>query len=210
MLGGVFVKGIIIGFCFSVIVGPIGILCIRRSLAEGFLMGLAVGVGAAIADTIFSAIAAFGLTSISGFLLNHMLAFALLGGSYLIYLGITIFKKVPPLIEEKFEKTGFAKVAVTTFFLTMVNPMSILVFIAFMANFGFVTDSINYFLASLLVGGFFVGAAVWWLLLSGVATLFRSRLSTTMMRRVNQISGFVIASFGAAMGIKQLLKTFFN
>src|SRR5688572_6978734 len=129
---GFLLKGLAIGFCIAAPVGPIGVLCIRRSLAEGTLIGLATGLGAATADAAYGCVAAFGLTAISDFLVGQKFWLGLLGGIFLCYLGVrTFFTKPAPGMESRLQAvSGLGSAYVSTLFLTLTNPMTILSFVA--------------------------------------------------------------------------------
>jgi threonine/homoserine/homoserine lactone efflux protein len=199
------IKGVILGFSIAAPVGPIGVLCIRRTLQHGRLSGLFSGLGAAAADTIYGLIAAFGLTFVSDFLLAEQLWLRLIGGAFLFYLGgKTFFSKAaesPP--EGMRHKTLLADFA-STFFLTVSNPMTILSFLAVFAGLGLVNVSESYGDAVGLVGGIFVGSALWWLILSEGVTLFRKRVSQRVMRWINRAAGLIIVAFGLAAWLSLL------
>lgn len=153
------IKGLIIGFSIAAPVGPIGILCIHRSLKEGHLSGFITGMGAASADAIYGGIAAFSLTFISQFLLQHKFAIQLCGGVFLVYLGLKTFfaRTTKDNILEKSQR-NLLNIYDTTFFLTLTNPMTILSFIGIFVGLGLGTSYANYFLASSLVVGVFFGS----------------------------------------------------
>jgi threonine/homoserine/homoserine lactone efflux protein len=188
-------KGIIIGFSIAAPVGPIGVLCIRRSLAEGRQIGLATGLGAATADAAYGGVAGFSLTAISNFLVGHRLWLGFLGGLFLCYLGVRTFFSKPAEQPAAFRGGGLFSAYLSTLFLTLANPMTILSFVAVFAGFGLGAspDSFN---AVTLVAGVFVGSALWWLLLSSGVALFRSQVSTGWMQAINRLSGGIILAFG--------------
>jgi len=190
-----FLKGIAIGFSIAAPVGPIGLLCIRRSLAGGQWIGLATGLGAATADAAYGLVAAFGLTAVSDFLVGQRFWLGLLGGAFLCYLGARTFAQKPA--EQAAEARGDSLLAAyaSTFLLTLTNPMTILSFVAVFAGFG-LGSSPDYLAATTLVIGVFAGSALWWLLLSGGVGLFRSRIGPAWMQAVNRLSGAVIFGFG--------------
>jgi threonine/homoserine/homoserine lactone efflux protein len=188
-------KGVLIGFSIAAPVGPIGVLCIRRSLADGPYLGLATGLGAATADAAYGCIAGFGLTAISNFLVGQKLWLGFLGGLFLCYLGVRTFVSKPAEQAAQTDKTGLFSAYITTLFLTLANPMTILSFVAVFAGLG-LGASRDYLSASALVAGVFVGSAFWWLLLSNGVALFRSMLGLNWMRTVNQLSGIIILVFG--------------
>ena len=188
-------KGLALGFSIAAPVGPIGVLCIRRSLAEGRQIGFATGLGAATADAIYGAVAAFGLTVISSFLVGQKWWLGLIGGIFLCYLGVRTFLSRPAESGVTMPNGDQASAYCSTLILTLTNPMTIFSFVAVFAGFG-LAKSPDYFAASLLVAGVFAGSAFWWLLLSTGAALFRSRVTPNWMRAVNRFSGGVIFGFG--------------
>jgi threonine/homoserine/homoserine lactone efflux protein len=188
-------KGLVIGFCIAAPVGPIGVLCIRRSLAEGMAIGFATGLGAATADAAYGGVAAFGLTAISDFLVGQKFWLALIGGIFLLYLGVQTFISKPAEQPANVQGRGLAGAYVSTFVLTLTNPMTILSFVAVFAGIGFGAVG-NYVDATILVLGVFLGSAAWWLILSSGVGLLRSRVNDTWMRAVNRLSGAIIFAFG--------------
>ena len=188
-------KGLALGFSIAAPVGPIGLLCIRRSVAEGRNVGLATGLGAATADAAYGAVAAFGLTAISTFLQNQKFLLGLSGGIFLCYLGINTFFSKPAENAADARGSGLFSAYCSTLLLTLTNPMTIFSFIAVFAGFGLGISS-DYIGASALVVGVFVGSALWWLLLSSGAGAFRSRINAKWMQTVNRLSGCLIFAFG--------------
>ncbi len=131
-----FIKGLILGFSIAAPVGPIGILCIRRTLQYGRLSGFCSGLGAAAADTFYGIIAAFGLTLISDFLLEKRIWLHLIGGLFLIYLGWRTFFSKPVEKNQKIPHKTFTSDFFSTFFLTISNPLTILAYIAILQQSG--------------------------------------------------------------------------
>lgn len=174
-------KGVLTGFSIAAPVGPIGVLCIRRSVAQGRSSGLATGLGAATADAVYGCLAGFGLTAVSNFLVGQKFWLGFLGGLFLCYLGARTFISRPNQQPVEARAVGLLSAFVSTFFLTITNPMTILSFVAIFAGLG-LGKSGNYFNASALVAGVFVGSTLSWLLLSGGAALFRSKFSLEWMR----------------------------
>jgi len=193
-----FIKGFIIGFSIAAPVGPIGILCIQRTLSEGNIQGLVTGLGAATADAIYGFIAAFGLTYISNFLVEQSLWFRLIGGLFLCYLGIKAFLSRPqdPVLSLG-NRTIFSAYG-TTFLLTLTNPMTILFFAGVFAGLGLISESIAYTSAGLMVVGVFIGSGSWWLILSGATSILRNKINDHVLAWINKISGLVILLFGVA------------
>ena len=190
-------KGLVLGFSIAAPVGPIGVLCIRRTLAEGRAAGLVSGLGAATADAIYGSIAAFGLTVVSSFLASQEIALRLVGGAFLCYLGVKTVLARPAEHAATAEGKGLVGSYASTFFLTLTNPVTILSFIAVFAGLGFVGGNNDLLSAAFLVLGVFGGSAFWWLLLSAGVSLFRLRFDVRALRRVNWISGAIITAFGA-------------
>ncbi|TAK97645.1 MAG: LysE family translocator [Verrucomicrobia bacterium] len=190
-----FLKGLALGFSIAAPVGPIGLLCIRRSLADGRIAGLCVGLGAATADAVYGCVAAFGLTAISSFLVGQKFWLGLIGGAFLCYLGIKTFLSAPPEKASDAKANSLASAYLATFVLTLTNPMTILSFAAVFAGFGLGATP-DYASAAILVAGVFFGSALWWLLLSTGAGTLRSRLTPGWMRAVNRCSGGIIFGFG--------------
>jgi threonine/homoserine/homoserine lactone efflux protein len=190
-----FLRGLIIGVSIAAPVGPIGVLCIRRSLSHGQWAGFMAGLGAATADAAYGCVAGFGLTAVSGFLVGHRMALGMVGGAFLCYLGVRTFLAEPP--GESAPEVGARPLAAygSTFLLTLANPATILSFAAVFAAFG-LGASAGYLPASSLVLGVFLGSASWWLLLSGGVSMVRSRMSTGWMRAVNRLSGATLLAFG--------------
>jgi threonine/homoserine/homoserine lactone efflux protein len=188
-------KGFAMGFAIAAPVGPIGVLCIRRSLAEGRRMGLATGLGAATADAAYGCVAAFGLMAVSGFLVENKAWLGLAGGAFLCYLGIRTFMSKPAENAARVRGKGLLAAYISTLFLTLTNPMTILSFAAVCASMG-LAASPDYFNAGSMVVGVFAGSAFWWLILSSGVALLRSRITPQWMQAVNRASGCVILGFG--------------
>lgn len=195
---GLFLKGLLIGFAIAAPVGPIGILCIQRSLRDGFKIGLMTGLGAALADGIYGLVAGFGLTAVSSLLVSHQFWIRILGGLFLIYLGVKLLVAIPKekSISRTTDKSAWHACA-TTFLLTLTNPMTILSFVAVFAGLGLGSANGSYIQAILLVAGITLGSAAWWLLLSGgIAFILHHRINTKTMRLINWLSGIIMLAFG--------------
>jgi threonine/homoserine/homoserine lactone efflux protein len=189
------VKGLVIGFSIAAPVGPIGVLCIRRSLRDGMAAGFAAGLGAATADAAYGAVAGFGLTAVSGFLIGQRFWIGLFGGAFLCYLGVRAFLSRPASEVAPEKGAGLAATYASTLLLTLANPATILSFAVIFAAFG-LGAAIDYRAASSLVLGVFAGSALWWLILSGIFGLLRRRVSPKWMLVVNRVSGIVLIAFG--------------
>jgi threonine/homoserine/homoserine lactone efflux protein len=191
------IKGLIIGFSIAAPVGPIGILCIQRTLAFGRVYGLASGLGAATADAMYGVVAGFGLTFISNFLVSQQGLLRLVGGLFLCYLGFKTLRSRPAQEAAAVAQSGDLHSAYgSTFLLTLTNPLTILSFAAVFAGLGVTTAGGNYLSALVLVLGVFGGSALWWLLLSSGVSLFREKFRADRLRWVNLLSGTLITAFG--------------
>jgi len=189
-----FLRGLFIGLSIAAPVGPIGVLCIRRTLADGRAAGFASGLGAATADMLFGCVAGFGLTFISGVLLEQQLWLRLVGGLFLCYLGVKTLLSRPAEVAATAQGKGLFGAYTSTLFLTATNPLTIFAFAAIYAGLGAATG--DYGAALTLVAGVFTGSALWWLLLSGGVSLFRAKFNTRSLLWVNRISGVIIVGFG--------------
>src|SRR3990167_1300057 len=194
----IFIKGLIIGFAIAAPVGPIGLLCINRSLVNGFKIGLMIGVGDALADGAYGCIAAFGLTAVSAWLVSHQLWIRGIGGLFLIYLGCKLFftKSHDQTLNDIGEKSVWHAFT-TTFFLTLTNPMTILSFAAIFAGLGVGTEHPNFIHATMMVAGVIVGSTSWWFILSGSVTYFlHHKMNEKTRRLIDTLSGLIILLFG--------------
>lgn len=185
-----------IGFSIAAPVGPIGVLCIRRTLANGRLMGLATGLGAATADAIYGCMAAFGLTALTDRLVGAGMWIRLVGGAFLLYMGVRTLLAKPGDRAAAASGSGLAGAYLSTFVLTLTNPMTIFSFLAVFAALGLGSTHPEPLAAVSLVLGVFLGSALWWLGLSGAVSMLRSRFDTRELRWVNLASGVVIVAFG--------------
>jgi threonine/homoserine/homoserine lactone efflux protein len=192
-----FLKGLIIGFAMAVPIGPVGIMCIRKTLTEGHSRGLIIGLGAATADSLFGSIAAFGLTIVSDVIASQHFWLRLAGGGILLFLGIRTFRarRKDPIVP--FDNKGLLGSYVSAFLLVITNPVTIFAFVAVFAAFG-LGHRLVIVSACILVLGVFSGSCLWFLTLGYVATLFRKKLDAGGLRWVNRISGILIILSGVA------------
>ncbi len=193
---GLFPRGIIIGLSVAAPVGPMGVLCIRRTLTRGSLTGIVSGIGIATADACFAAIAAFGLTSISNLLVDNQTWIRLFGGLFLCYLGIkTLTSRAwsGESRDETPENAGLIGAYCSTLGLTLTNPTTIISFAAIFAGFGVAEPGLG---AISLVVGVFVGSTLWWLILALSMGRLRLRFGPRQLTWVNRLSGAVILGFG--------------
>ncbi|HEY6627129.1 MAG TPA: LysE family transporter [Ignavibacteriaceae bacterium] len=190
-----FLKGIAIGFIMAIPIGPIGIMCIRKTLTEGRLSGLIVGLGAATADLFYGCVAVFGLTVISDTLSDQRIWIRIVGGALLLFLGIKTFRAQPKDPKLKISGSGRLRSYFTVVVLTLTNPLTIFAFIAVFAALG-LGDGLSFFSAVLLVAGVFIGAFLWFFLLTSGTILFRKKLDLVGLKWVNKIAGILIIISG--------------
>jgi len=212
-------KGIAIGFAIAAPVGPIGVLCIRRTFAEGRVAGFVTGLGAATADAFYGAVAGFGLTAVSGFLIGFQNELRLGGGLFLCALGMKTFFDGPAGAAPRVQGVGLAQAYAATVTLTLTNPATLLSFVAVFAGAGLGQQAYGTAQALAIVTGVFLGSAAWWLLLSGFVERWRRRypdfaalapgpmggavvtgvtlgVAGRTLRKVNRVSGVLLLAFG--------------
>jgi threonine/homoserine/homoserine lactone efflux protein len=190
-------RGLVIGFSIAAPVGPIGVLCIRRTLIECRTSGFISGLGAATADAAYGCIAGLGLTFFSNILITHQTWVRFIGGLFLCYLGVkTFLAKQPVERVASYKGSDLIGAFTSTFFLTLTNPMTILSFSAIFAGLGLASTNGSYGSAAALVFGVFIGSSMWWLILCCSVGVLRERFDPRGLQWVNIISGAIITSFG--------------
>jgi len=194
--GELALKGLAFGFLLAATVGPMWVLCLRRTLASGALIGLASGMGIAVADGFYGAVAAFGLTAISGFLLAHAFWIGLVGAIFLVYLGVKTLMARPELQQAEEKQFSLPAAFLSTLGLTLTNPPTILAFAAIFAGLGLASTS-DYGAAAVVVAGVCVGSAAWWVVLVSAAGKLRNHLGPRLFRAINVIAGVSILGFAA-------------
>jgi len=193
-----FIRGLLIGLSIAATVGPMSILCIQRTLNRGQLYGLVSGLGIATADGVYGSIAAFGLTLITNFLVSEQIWIRLIGGLFLVYLGIkTILSKPAERASVlKTKSNGYFGAYTSTFLLTLTNPLTILSFTAIFAGIGVGSASKSIFSATAVVIGVFAGSTLWWIILTSGVSLLRKKITPQWLLWINRISGTIITLFG--------------
>lgn len=192
-----FFQAFIAGVALAAPVGPVGLLCIRRTLSKGMVSGLVSGLGAAVADAIYASIAAYSVTIISATLARYTGVLELVGGTILFLIGahaIYSHKTIEPR-NSKAPKNHI-EAFVSTLFLTLTNPATIIGFAALFSAMGLKDEEGSRHGAMILVSGVFAGSAFWWLILSTVMHFIRHLLSDQGQRWINLISGSVLALLG--------------
>lgn len=190
-----FAKGLAFGFVLAAAVGPMWVLCFRRTVASGARAGLVTGMGIAVGDAIYGAIAAFGLTAISGLLQAHRLWLGWLGAAFLAYLGIRALTAAPVQPDQgSTPAPPLTSAFLSTLGLTLANPPTILAFAAIFAGLGLAQNA-SYAAAALVTLGVFLGSASWWLILAAAAGWLHGRVGPGLMRAINVVSGVSILGF---------------
>ncbi|MEK6555494.1 MAG: LysE family transporter, partial [Bdellovibrionota bacterium] len=192
-----FIEGALLGFAISAPVGPINLLCMRRSLTHGKRIGLLTGLGAATGDAFYGAVAAFGLTAISDFFIHYQTYFQLIGGLVFITMALMILKAKPAIqvvdpVKMLTGKTAF----ISTLALTLTNPATIIAFLTAFASLKFVVTAESFFEPTLITFGVFVGSAAWWLILSYASATFAAKFTAETVERINKAAGVLLLVFG--------------
>jgi threonine/homoserine/homoserine lactone efflux protein len=188
-------KGIAAGLLIAAPVGPVGVLCVHRTLICGRVHGLLSGLGAAAADTLFAGVVAFGFGFVSDFLFAHQGELRLAGGSLLVVLGLKSLLSRPPAPGGEEVRAGLLRDCASAFALTASNPITILSFLGVFAALG-ISSQDNLTEACLLVGGVFAGSAAWWLLLSAGVGVMRRAMEAVYLRWAHIIAGVLLLAFG--------------
>ena len=194
------IKGIIVGFLASIPLGPVGVLCIQRTINKGRTSGLFSGMGAATVDAFFALVAALGLTFIINFIEEQQFYIQMIGGGVLIFLGTRIFNTNPiqQIRRHRKKKNKLIEDFISVFFLTLSNPLAIFLFVAAFAGIGVVTSKDSSVKSSLIIAGVFIGATIWWASLTFFVDLFRKKFRLKQLWWINKIAGVLIIVFGIA------------
>lgn len=194
-----FLRGIAIGFAIAAPIGPVGLLCIRKALADGRMAAFVAGLGAALADTFFGAVVGLGLGAVSHFITGHTTWLKIVGGLFMLGLGIHTWRAAAADMEMEAEPgsgPGMAKDFLSTFVITITNPGTILGVIGVFAALGASAKPQGAEDQALLVGGIFTGSALWWAVLAELTIAIRARFTPERMRLFNHISGALLMGLG--------------
>ena len=191
-------RGVALGLAVAAPVGPMSLLCMRRTLTGGFSAGLLSGLGVATADAVYGAVAAVGLVAIADALVGHQFWLRLLGGAALLYLGLRTLRARTAETAAPARDDGTASMYVSTLALTLTNPTTILSFAALFAGLGLGGGDHDSTAAPAMVLGVFLGSALWWLILTGALAAMRRRLTNRLRRSINVLSGLALLAFGLA------------
>lgn len=211
-----FIKSLVIGFSIAAPVGPIGLLCVQRTLKRGFRSGLATGLGAASADTVYGLLGAIGITGIALSAPSLAVFLKVVGGAFLVWLAWSIARDAlkPRQAAEVAASAEVTRDFLTAFGLTLSNPMTILAFIAIFAALDPLAGEPQqgggalWFATFSMLAGVFLGSAAWWLCLSGLTAALRKKMSVAFMRVISAVSAVAIGTFGFAQvftGLHEIL-----
>ena len=200
MLLGFLLKGMLVGIIIALPTGPVGVLCIRRTILHGRLAGLVSGLGAASADAVFGVIAAFGLSFVSRLLLDYQGWLRLGGAGFLLYIGISAFT-ADPLRGTRSQRDPEDLLAdyASAFALTISNPITILAFLAIFASVGFSGADATLGRAAILVLGVWLGSLLWWAGLAGGAGMIRLSFDRDHLVWINRGSGGILVVCGVTL-----------
>ncbi|MEM4835058.1 MAG: LysE family transporter [Ferroplasma sp.] len=202
----IFMQGLLIGFSIAAPVGPIGILCIQRTIRYGKITGITSGLGAATADAFYGAAAAFGLAVVSGVLLSDHIWIQMFGGIALCYFGLRTVRRPFVSYVSAVNKNHLKWNYLSTLALTLTNPMTILLFVAVFASIGFASSSDPVYTSAFIIAGVFSGSMLWWLALSTFISTIRTKLSNNVMEWIGRIAGMAIFGFGVTAAAMSLIE----
>ncbi|MCA7999379.1 LysE family translocator [Burkholderia metallica] len=196
-----FIKSVVMGLSIAVPVGPIGMLCIQRSLSRGFRAGFATGIGAACADAIYGLLGALGIAGVVTAFPMLTVGLKIGGGAFLVWLAWTIVRQAPAesRAPRDVPRASVLRDFLTTFGLTLSNPMTILSFVGIFAALGPLSgagEGAMGLAVALMVAGVFTGSATWWLCLSGATAALRMKMPFAFIHGLSRVSAAVIAVFG--------------
>jgi threonine/homoserine/homoserine lactone efflux protein len=190
-----FLKGLGAGFVVAAPVGPVAVLCVRRTLGRGLVSGYATGLGAAVADTFYGVIAVYGVSAVAGLLLDNAFWFRLTGGIVLLVLAVKTLLTGPVEANNR-RSEGLGGDFVSALVITGTNPVTVIAFGVVFASLGLVAAGEAADWAEAVIAGVFVGSALWWAMLTAIAAIFRGAVSHARLRWINRVSAAVILLSG--------------
>ena len=209
-----FIKAILIGLGASIPLGPLGIMCIQKTLSKGGWAGFAVGLGSTIADTFYASIALFSVTFINEFLERNSNWVMLIGGIVIFLIGLQIALKNPIKDLQRPNagaiRTRHAQEALRGFLMTITNPGALVLMFGLFAFVRLDLSNATTYSVLLVLAGIFAGTAGWWFLLSSGINLFRKRFHLRQMLIINRVSGIMIALLGLASVVEGLAQLVFH
>ncbi|HAH73103.1 MULTISPECIES: LysE family translocator [Butyricimonas] len=195
-------KGMLVGLMVSIPLGPMGVLIIQKTLHKGALSGFIAGMGAASADFFYASVAAFGLGYVINTVQTHELLLQIIGGIFLLCIGLKIYfdnpiRQIRQRRQGRVSKTGLLGDYLSLFFLTVSNPITVVVFMAVFAGMSVFGESSSMLGELLVVMGVLLGGGVWWYTLSTLVNIFRKKFRLRVLITINRVSGLVITILGA-------------
>lgn len=207
-----FIRAILIGLGASIPLGPLGIVCIQRTLSKGRMSGFSVGLGSSLGDTICATIAIFALSFVSAFLERNRLWVMLIGGIVVFAIGLQIAIKNPikgMTHDNNVKASRYIQDALSGFIMTITNPGALVLMVGLFAFFGLeITAEYKAYSVAVVLAGIFLGTSGWWFILSATISVFRKRFRLRQLIAINRISGIIIAAIGLfslAEGLFQMI-----
>jgi len=198
-----FFHGILIGIMSSAPLGPIAVLCIQRTINKGMKAGLILSSGAVIGDFLYAIVIGFGLTMISDVIFAYQNPIRLIGGIFVVYIGAKIFYSNPAKLAEKQNntQTKLFQDFMTSFFITISNPLTLIGFGGLFAVFGSVDQQATTLNMSFTVLGVITGACIWWIILVSIVNLFKNKITNQKLLWINKITGFCVSAIGLLLAV---------
>ncbi len=194
-----FIRGLVAGFALAAPMGPVAMLCVRRTLAKGRLQALATGTGAAVADMIFGAAAGLGITAVSTFVTAHQIIIGALGGLIVVMMGVLTYRAPIVFADGEVRVQSLGRDVAAAFTMAVTNPATMGAAAGLFAAFGVIDAAIDPSRAFWLVAGVFAGSMVWWIVLVGAVGFIREGFLRRGLARLNKIFGAIIAASGIAV-----------
>ena len=204
----VLLKGIVVGLGASIPLGPLGVLCIQKTLSKGRWSGVFTGLGGAISDLFFSALALFGLAIIQSWLDRNDVIISLVGGFIIIGIGISVYitNPIKQLRQPKEVSKRYLGDFLTSFAMTITNPGALLLLLGLFTFVGIDLSEKSLMTITVVMTGVLLGAMVWWFALVSIINAFRNRFRLRQLITINRIAGVAIVILGAVYGLKGLLQ----
>lgn len=207
----IFIEAILIGILASIPLGPIGVLCVQRTLSRGRMSGFVSGMGAALSDLVYAAFAVFSLSFVVGFVEDKILYIQILGVIIMVFMGLRIYFSNPAiqLRKQNSQKTKLFQDFISTFLYTIANPLVVFFFVSLFAAFNVVESTHTFLNQIIVIIGVYIGACSWWFILTSVVNLFRSKINLRRLYLINRIAGATIIILGIVAFIVWLVREYY-
>ncbi len=207
----IFIEGILIGILASIPLGPIGVLCVQRTLSRGRMSGFVSGMGAALSDLVYVAFAVLSLSLVVGFVEDKILYIQILGVIIMVFMGLRIYFSNPAvqLRKQNNQKTKLLQDFISTFLYTIANPLVVFFFVTLFAAFNVVESTHTFLNQIIVIVGVYIGACSWWFILTSVVNLFRSKINLRRLYLINRIAGATIVVLGVVAFAVWLIKEYY-